>query len=112
LWEFAEQDLRAGVDLRVAEQGGRAVRFTYSPGQAHRDLTMHVAWFNQMEILMTEYGLKHVAASVKCVRFEREGLSVETCNRGETFEIRHGGTVHISPGLADLAQYLENLPAS
>jgi hypothetical protein len=37
---------------------------------------MHVAWFNQMEILMTEYGLKRVAASVKCVRFEKEGLSV------------------------------------
>ena len=70
---------------------------------------MHVAWFNQMEILMTEYGLKHVAASVKCVRFEKEGLSVETCNRGETFEIRHGSKIHISPGLVDLAQYLENL---
>lgn len=73
---------------------------------------MHVGWFNQLEVLMTEYGLEHVAASVKCVRFEKEGLSVETCNRGETFEIRHGSTIHISPGLADLAQYLDNLPAS
>lgn len=73
---------------------------------------MHVAWFNQMEILMTEYGLKHVAAPVKCIRFEKEGLSVETCNRGETFEIRHGRTIHKSSGLADLAQYLEDLPDS
>jgi hypothetical protein len=64
---------------------------------------MHDAWFNQLEVLMAEYKLEHVAASVKCVRFEKEGLSVETCNRGETFEIRHSRTIHISTGLADLA---------
>ena len=45
-----------------------------------------------------------------CVKYEKEGLSVETRNHGETFEITHGkGTLHSSPSIKALAEYLSKI---
>jgi hypothetical protein len=64
---------------------------------------------DQLRELAEQYGL-HVAEGhrLDCVRFEKPGLSIETCNF-EDFTVVHGSTQQDCPGLAELAEYLSSL---
>jgi hypothetical protein len=66
--------------------------------------------YGQFLQLMLQYGLTRVAGQrIGCVRFEKPGLSVETCNQCKDFMVVHGGTQRECPGLTDLANYLKGL---
>jgi hypothetical protein len=70
---------------------------------------MHADPHEQLRELAEQHGLKAVPGrKIGCVRFEKPGLSVETCNF-EDFTVVHGGTQRECPDLTDLARYLAGL---
>jgi len=68
-------------------------------------------WQDDLKKLLEGLGMKPSASpELGCVKYEKEGLSVETRNHGETFEITHGkGTLHSSPSIKALAEYLSKI---
>jgi len=67
---------------------------------------------DKFEQLMHQHGLKRSHAGLATVRFEKKDLSVEICDSGESFIVKHESSIHTCPNIANLAEYLDKLPTA
>lgn len=68
---------------------------------------MTASWFEQFKEVCERHGMNQESPrKMTCVQFGKAGVVVESCNRGETYEVMHAGTTRVSPSLGDLDGYL------
>jgi hypothetical protein len=64
---------------------------------------------DRFEELMRQYGFNKTRAEFGLVRFEKEGLVVESWDSAESFVVRTASNIHTCAGFENLAEYLRTL---
>jgi hypothetical protein len=102
-----------GLPARVKPESGRTKQNCCEVIEVGIILcAMETEAFKQLKALAEGHGLTQVPGQkLGCVRFEKPGLSVETCNYLD-FTVVHGSTQKECPDLAEVADYLDIIEES
>lgn len=64
----------------------------------------------RMEEVCERHGMKQVPGrDISCMKYEKNGLSAETCDLGQTIEVKLGDSTWLVPSHTDLEQCLTDL---